>query len=192
MTLGLLAIMLDEAAYVDRWLAAWQRVKDPFDRVVVVDGGSTDGTPERLRAAGVCVVERPLRNHFGDQRNFGAEQCETDWIFELDADEIPSMPLLGGLAAVVDDAIRADVDCVGIARLNFIDGVLVAGPGHKGLDYQYRLHNRRCHWRGAVHEEITDYRARYELTVADGHFIIHDKDAVRHAARNAYYKTIMP
>jgi glycosyltransferase involved in cell wall biosynthesis len=192
--IGLVAIMLNEAEYVDRWLEVLPRMAQfgAFDHVVVIDGGSKDGTQDKLRAAGVTVVERAFANHFADQRNFAVEHCRTDWIFELDADEIPSTPLLAGLRDIARDADKSGEDSVGFVRLNVIDDVLVASPGHKGLDYQYRLHNRRCHWRGAVHEEVVGYRSRFEQPWRDGHFIIHDKRSGRHAERNAYYGTLTP
>lgn len=182
--------MLNEIDHVDRWVAGIKRIGDIFCETLVVDGGSADGTADRLREHGIPVIGRQFRDHFADQRNFAVEQCTADWIFQLDADEIASQPLIGGLPAIVEDAGRAGVDCVGIARLNFIDDMLIAGPGHRGLDYQYRLHSRRCHWRGAVHEEVTNYRARYELRLDDGQFIIHDKKSQRHADRNRYYETL--
>lgn len=187
--IALVSIMREEIDYVDRWVAGIRRVSGVFCETVVVDGG-LDGTGDRLREYGICVVNRPFRGHFADQRNFAVEQCTADWIFELDADEIASQPLIGGLPAIVEDANRAGVDCVGVARLNFIDDVLVASPGYRGLDYQYRLHSRRCHWRGAVHEEVTGYHARYELKLDDGQFIIHSKTSQRHADRNRYYETL--
>lgn len=193
MSLGLMAIMLNEVAYVDRWVAAVQAVPGTFDQVVVVDGGSTDGTADRLRDLGMPVVVRSFAGHFADQRNFGIQQCTTDWIFEVDADEIPSRPLLAGLRAISDDAERSKVDCCGIPRINLIDGVIGPGPGDRGLDYQYRLHHRcGCQWRGAVHEEITGYRARVELRIEDGHFLLHDKTSARHVERNEYYWTLSP
>lgn len=193
-TLGLVAIMLNEADYVDRWLGAVTRMLPfgGFDHIVVVDGGSTDDTRGKLSAAGVTVVERPFANHFADQRNFALEHCRAEWVFELDADEIPSTPLLAGLRDIASDAEKSGNDCVGLVRLNVIDDALVASPGHLGLDYQYRLHNRRCHWRGAVHEEIAGYRARFEQPWHDGHFLIHDKKSGRHVERNAFYRTLSP
>lgn len=54
----LLAVVptLDEAAALPSLLAA---LAPEVDRVVVADGGSTDGTPELARAAGVEVVHAP-------------------------------------------------------------------------------------------------------------------------------------
>ena len=184
--------MLDEIDYAQRWAKSVLRFSGSFDRIQVIDGGSKDGTLEKLRELGIEVVSHSFENHFADQRNFGCEQIGTDWILELDADEIASSPLLGGLRAIVADTERAGMDCVGIPRLNLIDDKLTEGPGHKRLDYQYRLHHRSCHWRGAVHEEIADYRARRELHIVEGQYLIHDKSSARHAARNQYYQTIRP
>lgn len=192
MMIGIFAIMLNEAAYVDRWAKAVQCISDAFDCMLVVDGGSTDGTVDHLRDFNIPVVTRPFSQHFANQRNYGLEQMDADWILEIDADEIPSAPLLGGLRALVDDAVRAGIDCIGIPRFNFIDDLLVLGPGYKHLDYQYRLHRRTCHWRGAVHEELVGYRARHELRIEDGHFLVHDKSSARYTARNTYYETLVP
>ena len=195
MRLALVAIMLNEEAYVRRWLVAIDHARAlgrAFDEVVVVDGGSTDRTVELLRDHDLNVVVKPFADDFAAQRNFAIGQCASDWIFELDADEIPSTPLLAGLRDFVRDLARSGTDAVGFARLNFLDELLVAGPGYKGLDYQYRLHHRRCHWVGAVHEELAGYSARFEQPIHDGHFIIHDKTSTRHAERNALYETIGP
>lgn len=192
MSLACLGIMLDEVPYLERWAEGLRRIPDVFDEVLVVDGGSQDGTAERLRALGIAVAHRTFSGHFADQRNHGLGLLRSEWVFELDADEVPSVPLLGGLRAICRDADRAQMDVVGIPRLNFLDGRLVASPGHKGLDYQYRLHRRSCSWRGAVHEEVVGYRARYELELREGHYLLHDKASARHEARNAYYGTLSP
>jgi len=194
-TMGLFAIMLNEIAYVERWAKAVDRARAigvAFDQVLVLDGGSTDGTMERLRALDVPVIVRPFTGNFAEQRNFGLELMATDWVFELDADEIPATPLIAGLRDIAEAAAKTDMDCVGVARFNILDGQLVVGPGYHGFDYQYRLHNKACRWRGAVHEEITGYRARFEQPWIDGHFLVHDKTNARHAERNAYYGTLTP
>lgn len=191
-SIGLVAIMLDEEAYVPRWLEGLRAFRSIFGQVLVVDGGSTDRTADLLRDAGAVVVSRAFPGHFADQRNFALDQLATDWVLELDADELASPPLLGGLPALIADAERSGNDVLGVPRLNFLDGQLVAGPGHLGLDFQYRIHRRACRWRGAVHEEVVGYRARCELRIEDAHYILHNKTSARHAARNQYYDALRP
>ena len=61
-------------------------VKDVADEMVVVDGGSTDRTPEIAMEFGVKLHTRAFTNH-ADQKNFAASLASNDWIFLLDADE---------------------------------------------------------------------------------------------------------
>jgi glycosyltransferase involved in cell wall biosynthesis len=60
--------------------------------IVVIDSGSTDGTIEIAQAAGARVIQHAW-DGFGPQRHFGEDQCVHDWIFYLDADEVPTPEL---------------------------------------------------------------------------------------------------
>lgn len=60
--------------------AAWA------DEVVVADTGSTDGTPELVRAAGARAVEIPWEG-FVRSRNRALQCARNDWVLFLDADE---------------------------------------------------------------------------------------------------------
>ncbi len=198
MRLALVAIMQDEAALIQRWWSGVTAVRgQPFAEVVVVDGGSTDNTRAELAALAysngrqpVRVVSHAFTGDFAAQRNFAVDQSSCDWVFELDADEVPGHALLAGLRRIMENAHSAGIDAVGIPRLNFHDGVLQAGVGHCGLDFQYRLHRRACRWDKAVHEEVVGYCARVELELVHGHFIQHLKSTDRHLARNQIYSQI--
>lgn len=190
MTVGILAIMLNEAEHVKHWLNSVISFADLFDDLVVVDGGSQDTTVDYLRRHGVRVVERPFADDFSAQRNAGIVACQTQWVVEIDADETLSIPLGRGLRLICENADRDGVDCIGVPRLNFLDGTLVAGPGTSGLDYQYRIHKSSGRWRNRVHEEMS-FTARVELRLQDGHFMLHMKDKIRHDVRNIYYRSLM-
>src|SRR5580704_1048789 len=62
------------------------------DEVVLVDSGSTDGTPEIASGLGARVVQVPF-DGFGELRNRAVEACRHDWIFSLDADERCTRPV---------------------------------------------------------------------------------------------------
>lgn len=57
------------------------------DEVVVVDSGSSDGTPDLAAGLGArVVVNRPFPGH-REQKQFAVAQARNDWVFCLDADE---------------------------------------------------------------------------------------------------------
>jgi len=57
------------------------------DEVIVLDSGSTDGTPEIARARGARVFETEDWPGFGPQKNRALEKASQDWVLSLDADE---------------------------------------------------------------------------------------------------------
>jgi glycosyltransferase involved in cell wall biosynthesis len=75
-------ITLNEAANIEACLAsvAWA------DERIVVDSGSTDGTPDLARAAGAQVIVRDWPG-YAAQKNFAAAEASHDWILSIDADE---------------------------------------------------------------------------------------------------------
>lgn len=188
--LALVAIVQDEAPLISRWVAGWRAVGGVFDEVVVVDGGSQDGTLAELEREGLSAVVRPFEGDFAAQRNFALERVKAGWVFELDADEVPSKPLLAGLRTIAKQCAASGVGVAGVARLNFHDWQLQPGVGYRGLDYQYRLHVCSARWSGAVHEEVSAAGGRVELDFGDGHFIQHLKTTARHLERNARYHEI--
>jgi len=56
------------------------------DEVLVIDGGSTDKTPEICKSKGVTFITRPWSG-FRDQRNECLKLASNDWILVVDSDE---------------------------------------------------------------------------------------------------------
>lgn len=82
--LSLCAIVKNEAKNLPRCLNS---VKNYVDEIVVVDTGSTDGTPEIALSYGAKVKHFQWCDDFSAARNYAISQASGDWILMLDADE---------------------------------------------------------------------------------------------------------
>jgi glycosyltransferase involved in cell wall biosynthesis len=81
------------------------------DAIVVIDGGSTDGTVEIAQAHGARVLAQADWPGFGPQKNRALDALDTDWILSIDADEIVSPELAAAIRAAMA-APAADVYAV--------------------------------------------------------------------------------
>lgn len=63
------------------------------DEIIIIDDFSTDKTVEIAKDRGGKVYQRKLDNNFSEQRNFGLEKAENNWVLFLDADETISSSL---------------------------------------------------------------------------------------------------
>ena len=75
------------------------------DEIVVVDSGSTDGTPRICQAAGARVVFHPWQG-FAAQKQFAMELATSDWILNLDADEEVSTELALEIQATIQSSAK--------------------------------------------------------------------------------------
>lgn len=81
--LSIFVITLNEADRLPRTLAS---VKGLSDDIVVVDSGSTDGTPKLAASLSARVFFNEWPG-YGKQKRFAEEQCRHHWLLNLDADE---------------------------------------------------------------------------------------------------------
>lgn len=94
-----LSILIRTFNEADRLGCTLQAVNGLGSEIVVIDSGSTDGTVELAISAGCRVIYNAWEG-FGPQRSFGEEQCQNDWIFYIDADEVPTPRLLEEIRAL--------------------------------------------------------------------------------------------
>jgi glycosyltransferase involved in cell wall biosynthesis len=102
MKVSLIATVLDAADHVGGFLASVAAQERPPDEVVIVDGGSTDGTLEILRASGgITVIEEPGAN-ISRGRNVAIAHATHDVIAVADADCGYGPGWLGALLAPIE------------------------------------------------------------------------------------------
>lgn len=92
-------VVRDEEANLPAALAS---VEGLAGRVVVLDTGSADQTVEIARAAGAEVRERPDFPGFGPAKQEALDQCTSEWVLFLDADERVTPELAGEIREAVE------------------------------------------------------------------------------------------
>lgn len=98
-TIGVAVITKNEADRIGRLLTS----VDFANEVVVVDSGSTDGTPDFCKRMGAKVVFKEWQG-FGLQKQFAMGQIQSEWILNLDADEEVSKELAQEMVEAVNHA----------------------------------------------------------------------------------------
>ena len=83
-TITAVVLTKNEAAKIRQCLEAIRWV----DEIIIVDGESTDGTPDICREYGARVITHPFGGDFGEERNLGNAHATKDWILQLDADDV--------------------------------------------------------------------------------------------------------
>lgn len=126
--ISLVVITLNEEQNLGRCLQAAGFCSE----FIVVDSGSSD----RTLAIAAEFEARVFHRHwtgYGDQKNFGAQQCANEWILCIDADEVVSAELQQAIVS----AFRAPprVDAFDINRHSYYAGKLI---NHGGWYPQWR------------------------------------------------------
>ena len=121
------------------------------DEIIVVDGGSTDGTVDIAREYGARVINSEFVG-FDAERNKGADAAAGDWILQLDADEVVTEKFKRHLIVMLRGA---DMGCVSFKfrRKN----IFLGKPMMRGGWYHYSAHLFRkghARYEGDIHEKL--------------------------------------
>lgn len=147
-----IVLTLNEEAHLPDCLASLRYLTE---RVIVLDSGSTDGTPAIATASGATLVTQPF-DGYASQRNAALDLADdAGWVLFLDADE----RLTRAGAVEIREAIATagpDEAAFWLPRLNLFFGRIMRGGGW-WPDEQARLLRRgRAHYDPSrqVHEVV--------------------------------------
>lgn len=118
------------------------------DEIVVVDGGSSDKTPEiakRIDKVKVFIHKTP---DFSELRNFGLEKASGDWVLYIDADERVSNDLIDDIKLKIASD-REDISGYKVKRKNYYMGF--ESPKTETLERFFKKENLKK-WNGRLHE----------------------------------------
>ena len=97
--------------------------KHPEDEIVVLfdTNNGTDDVESFLDAISshISLHKSPFNFHFAEWKNKLNSYCTKDYIFQIDADEIPAQDLMDSLHAII----KQDVDVILVPRENIVEGL---------------------------------------------------------------------
>jgi len=122
------------------------------DEKIVIDDHSSDKTVEIAKEKGAIVYTRILGDNFSDQRNYGIEKAQGDWILYIDADERVSSALWYEIMQHTSESID-DANGYYIKRQDTMWGKVLK-HGEVGNIVLLRLAKKNTgKWEGRVHEQ---------------------------------------
>lgn len=157
------------------------------NEVLVLDSGSTDGTPKLAEAAGATVVATDWPG-YGPQQSRGIGLATSDWVLSLDADERISPALRAEIIAAMESD-RADG--YRVPRLSSLCGEFIHHGGWRP-DYTLRLvkRSKAGFTHHFLHANMTVAGTKADLKESLIHYSYRDLDDVleklnRYASGNA-------
>ena len=154
-TLSVVMIVKNEAANLRRCLP---RLATVADEIVILDSGSTDESAAVAAEHGARWFVNSDWQGYGVQRQRAQVLATGEWIFALDADEVPDDTLLAALARIKDEAPGDTV--YGARRLDMVFGRFIDHPRWRNKPF-WRVYPRRFVFNdNAVHESLDISGAR--------------------------------
>ena len=180
--------------------------KDEEDEIVILDDYS-DNEKTSAYLDVVCSIneikfeQRHLLKDYAGQKNYLTRMCKGDYIFNLDADELPNKKLIKNIKMILEA--NPTIDLYWIPRVNTVEGLTQEHiqkwgwqVNEKGWvnwpDYQGRIWRNRpnIRWKNSVHEVLEGYKEHTFLPQEEGFCFYHHKEIERQEKQNEFYNTI--
>jgi hypothetical protein len=179
----------------------------PEDEIVVLydSKGGIEPVEEYLRAKSVNIEfiwhSGEFEGHFAEWKNKLTKLCTGDYIFQIDADEMPNETLLENLPLILEQ--NPDNEVYLVPRVNTVEGLTQEhiqkwgwNVNEKGWvnwpDYQWRIWKNKpeIKWKNKVHEVLEGFKTYAPLHDTELLALYHPKDIKRQEKQNAYYDTL--
>ncbi len=181
-----------------------KRIEDEIVILFDVTNGD-EAIEEYLRAKSVNSefnwIKGNFKGHFANWKNYLTTLCSGDYIFQIDADEMPHKECIETLPLLLK--LNPDIDVMLIPRVNTVEGLTqdhIAkwrwSVNEKGWvnwpDYQWRIYKNsdKIKWVNKVHEKLEGFETYATLPMVEEHALYHPKDIKRQEKQNNYYDTL--
>ena len=147
------------------------------------------------------VTSFDFQKDFSALKNYTKEHCSGDYVFHIDADEIPNETLIKQLPTILE---INEAELVWVPRINIVNGITDWHLNHwkwrqteEGWinfpDYQARIFKNVKHikWIKPVHEIIDGAQTYAHLPPHEELTLKHEKDIVRQEVQNKLYEDII-
>jgi len=139
--------------------------------------------------------------HFAEWKNYLTSLCTGDYIFNIDADEIPNMEIIKAIPDILQT--NSNIDAFAIARVNTVQGLTdehIArwrwNVNEKGWvnwpDFQWRIYrnNGKVLWKNRVHEVLDGFTTYSQLPMEEEFSLYHPKTIERQEKQNNFYESL--
>jgi len=164
-----------------------------------------EGIEQFLRAKSVnCEISwlpGEFKGHFADWKNKLTSMCDSDYIFQIDADEIPNRLLIKNLPKIIES--NPDNEVYLVPRVNTVEGLTnehiqkwgwkVDDKGWVNWpDYQWRIWKNKpeIKWVNKVHEVLEGHKTYSPLPSMEDLSLYHHKQIKKQEKQNNYYNTL--
>ena len=181
--------------------------KDEEDEIVILDDYSDNEETKKILDATVSIhdikfEQRHLLGDYAAQKNHLASMCSKDFIFNLDADEIPNENLIMNLKSILDA--NPTIDLYYVPRVNTVEGLTPEHVKHWGWqvnekgwvnwpDWQGRVWKNRpnIRWEKPVHQQLVGFKEYTAFPAEEEFAFYHPKTISRQERQNKFYSEII-
>jgi hypothetical protein len=197
----------NEFLEIQRLIAFLLKNKRPQDNIVILfDEANGDSEIEAFLRSHSQTGEftwhkGKFERHFADWKNKLTSLCKGDYIFQIDADELPAEDLIQALPEIIE--LNPEMDVYLVPRVNTVEGLTPEHIAKWGWnvtdtgwvnwpDFQWRIWRNvpEIKWVNKVHERLDGFKTYTALPDVEYFALYHPKTIDKQEKQNQLYDNL--